>query len=422
MEYLTPNFSEEMLKDYTVLMPNMAPIQFACIKPAMESEGYHLEMLDNQGSEVSQLGLKYVHNDTCYPALLIIGQFLDALNSGKYDVHHTAILISQSGGGCRASNYIKLLRKALVKAGYDYVPVASANVSGLEKGSTMPWNARMIAKALAGVEYGDMLACLRNQIAPYENHPGDADAWCQKWIDKISYWFHHNHNFSPRAMHRNFKLIAQDATTIPVTKVDKIKVGIVGEIYVKFSPLGNNNLQQFLEDEGCEVNVPGIMGYVCYCCANMKIDEKLYGMSKMLGYGGKTALNFFDSLNKAASKAMKDAGFYAPGSFHELMKKPKGILSLGVKMGEGWLLTGEIVELIQSGYANIVCAQPFGCLPNHIAGKGVINRIWSLYPSANITAVDYDPSSTKVNQENRIKLMLSVAKENLEKQKSSEMV
>jgi predicted nucleotide-binding protein (sugar kinase/HSP70/actin superfamily) len=415
MEYLTPNFTEDMLKDYTVLMPNMAPVQFACIKPAMESEGYHIEMLSNGGPEVSQLGLKYVHNDTCYPALLVIGQFLDALNSGKYDLHHTALLISQSGGGCRASNYIKLLRKALVKAGYGYIPVASANVSGLEEGSMLPWNIKLIEKALAGAEYGDMLASLRNQIVPYENHKGDGDAWCNAWIKKISDWFWHNKNYSVPAMKKKFKEIAEDAASVPVTRIPKIKVGVVGEIYVKFSPLGNNHLQEFLEEQGCEVNMPGIMGFINYCCANWNLDHKFYGMSALIGHSSGAALTFLDSIGKSASKAMVNAGFNGPCSFKELMKKPEGIISLGVKMGEGWLLTAEMVELIQSGYANIVCAQPFGCLPNHIAGKGVTNRIRLMYSSANITAVDYDPSSTKVNQENRIKLMLAVAGENLQK-------
>lgn len=419
MEYLTPNFTEDMLDDYTILIPNMAPIQFQCIKAAMESERYHVELLTNRGSEVAQLGLKYVHNDTCYPALLVIGQFLDALNSGKYDLHHTALIISQSGGGCRASNYIKLLRKALVKSGYGYIPVASFNASGLEAGSNMPVTVKLAEKLLAAVEYGDMIAALRNQIVPYENHKGDGEIWTKKWIAKVSEWFHTNQNYTIPAMKKRFKDIADDAAKVPITRVPKVKVGVVGEIYVKFSPLGNNDLQAFLESEDCEVNMPGLMGYINYCCANWNMDSKFYGMNHLVGAGAGGALSLFDSIGKAQSKAIEKAGFYAPGSFKDLMKKPEGIISLGVKMGEGWLLTGEMVELIEGGYANIVCAQPFGCLPNHIAGKGVTNRIRQLYPQANITAVDYDPSSTKVNQENRIKLMLAVAKENLQNEEKT---
>lgn len=415
MEYLTPNFTKEMLKDYTILFPNMAPIQFACIQKALESEGYHCEVLSNAGSEVAQLGLKYVHNDTCYPALIVIGQFIDALNSGKYDLHHTALLISQSGGGCRASNYIKLLRKALVKAGYGYIPVASINPTGLEAGSSLPLSIPVIRKVLAAVFYGDEIASLRNQIVPYEVNQGDGESWSRKWIEEIGRWMKANKNYSISSIKKNFRVIAQDAKTVLIHRVPKVKVGVVGEIYVKFSPTGNNGLQEFLESEGCEVNMPGIMGYVNYCCANFELDSKLYEMSKVFGFGAGKLLKEFDKLGVICSEAMKEAGFYGEGSFLDLMKKPEGILSLGVKMGEGWLLCGEMLELIEDGYSNIVCAQPFGCLPNHIAGKGVTNKIRERYPDANITAVDYDPSSTKVNQENRIKLMLAVAREKMEK-------
>lgn len=414
MEYLTPDFTKDMLKDYTILFPNMAPLQFQCIQKAMDSEGIHCEVLNNSGSEVAQLGLKYVHNDTCYPALLIIGQFIDALNSGKYDLHHTALLISQSGGGCRASNYIKLLRKALVKAGYGYIPVASINSTGLESSSSLPLTLTLVRKLIACAFYGDEIAALRNQIIPYEVHPGQTEAWCNQWIHEIDVWMHENKNYSIHAMKKNFMKIANDAKKIERKSEKKVKVGVVGEIFVKFSPLGNNGLQEFLEKEGCEVNMPGIMGYINYCCANFALDAKLYNMNQTFGFMAGKLLNVLDSVGQACAKAMKDAGFYGAGPFKQLMKKPEGILSLGVKMGEGWLLCAEMVELIEDGYSNIICAQPFGCLPNHIAGKGVTNKIREKYPEANITAVDYDPSSTKVNQENRIKLMLAVAREKLQ--------
>lgn len=419
MEYLTPNFTKEMLKDYTILFPNMAPVQFACIQKGMESEGIHCEVLNNSGSEVAQLGLKYVHNDTCYPALLVIGQFLDALNSGKYDLHHTALLISQSGGGCRASNYIKLLRKALVKAGYGYIPVASINPTGLEKSSSLPLSISLVRKILACAFYGDEISALRNQMVPYEVNKGDTEAWVSKWINKVGEWMDAGKNISIHSIKKNFVSIAQDAKSIAIKRIPKVKVGVVGEIFVKFSPMGNNGLQEFLEKEGCEVNMPGLMGYVNYCCANFELDSKLYGMNKKFGWAAGKLLKLLDNIGQSCSKAMKDAGFHGEGSFYELMKKPEGILSLGVKMGEGWLLCAEMIELIEDGYANIVCAQPFGCLPNHIAGKGVTNKIRERYPTSNITPVDYDPSSTKVNQENRIKLMLAVAKENLKNSKEN---
>ena len=411
MEYLTPNFTKEMLKTHTILIPDMAPIQFSLLKAAMESEGYHVELLHNAGNEAAKLGLKYVHNDTCYPALLIIGQFLDALQSGKYDLDRTALLITQTGGGCRASNYIKLLRKALVKAGYGNIPVVSLNTSHLEAGSSMPLSMRFIKKVIAAIEYGDEICSLRNQIKPYEVNTGETEQKTTEWIETISSWIHAKKNINPLMMKKKFLEIAGDFAKIPKQKKDCTKVGIVGEIYVKFSPLGNNHLLEFLEQEGCEVNLPGLMGFIEYCIANYGIDFHLYGGNSFVAKGADLLLGWLDNIGKAMNKAMNTFGFYAPGSFHDLMQKPDGILHLGAKMGEGWLLTAEMVELIAGGYTNIVCAQPFGCLPNHIAGKGVIKKIREKFPDANITPIDYDPSATKVNQENRIKLMLAIADE-----------
>ena len=391
MEYMTPNFTKEMVKTHKILIPNMAVTQFRLMQAALASEGYQTEVLGNCGSEVAQLGLKYVHNDTCYPALLVIGQFLDALNSGKYDLDHTALLITQTGGGCRASNYIKLLRKALVKAGYGNIPVASLNFSGLEKGSGLPLTLPLLRKVIAAIFYGDMLVALRSQTAPYENHKGDADAMTEKWIARIQEWIRTDRNYSAPAMKKQFPAIAADYATIPVTRVPKVKVGVVGEIYVKYSPLGNNDLEKFLESQDCEVNLPGLMGFVEYCVANTRLDIDLYGGNKLVAGGADAFLGWLDSIGVASYDAMRQYGFYAPGSFRELMKKPEGIISLGAKMGEGWLLTAEMLELVEGGYGNIVCAQPFGCLPNHIVGKGMINKIRALHPEANITPVDYDP-------------------------------
>lgn len=413
MEYTTPNFTKEMIHTHKILIPNMAVTQFRLMEAALACEGYQVEVLGNCGSEVAQLGLKYVHNDTCYPALLVIGQFIDALNSGKYDLDHTALLITQTGGGCRASNYIKLLRKALVKSGYGNIPVASLNFSGLEKESGLPLTLPLLRKVIACIFYGDLLCALRSQVRPYENRPGSADALTEQWIATIQGWMKENRNFSAADMKKQFPLIAADFASVPVTRVPKVKVGVVGEIYVKYSPLGNNDLEKFLESQDCEVNLPGLMGFVEYCIANMTLDVELYGGSKLKGMGADALLSWLDSIGESMNAALRRNGFYAPGSFRELMKKPEGIISLGAKMGEGWLLTAEMIELVEGGYGNIVCAQPFGCLPNHIVGKGMINKIRALHPEANITPVDYDPSATRVNQENRIKLMLAVARERL---------
>ena len=413
MEQTYPRFTPDMKKTHKILIPNMAPVQFRILAASMENHGYQVELLGNCGERVAELGLKYVHNDTCYPALLVIGQFLDALDSGKYDLDHTALIITQTGGGCRASNYIFLLRKALEKAGYGNIPVLSLNFSGLEKDSSMPMDLKFMRQALAAIYYGDLLMTLRAQTQPYELEAGAAERLQNKWLDILCDEVRHDKGYSGREMKAVMPKIAAEFAAIPVRRVPKVKVGVVGEIYVKYSPLGNNDLQKFLESQDCEVNFPGLMGFVQYCAFNMGEDHVLYGGKLAVKIGIDQFLNWLDSIERAMLKAEADAGFYAPGPFKELVEKPKGIISLGAKMGEGWLLTAEMIELVQGGYGNIVCAQPFGCLPNHIVGKGMVNKIRALYPSANITPIDYDPSATKVNQENRIKLMLAVAKERL---------
>ena len=413
MEMHYPVFTEDMKKTHTILIPNMAPVQFRILAAAMEHKGYKVELLGNCGSQVSELGLKYVHNDTCYPALLVIGQFLDALQSGKYDLDHTALIITQTGGGCRASNYIHLLRKALAKAGYGQVPVVSLNFSGLEKGNSLPMDLTFIRMALAAIYYGDLLVTLKAQTAPYEIHPGDAAALQEKWLDTICGWVHEGKGFSQQEMKATMPKIAAEFAAIPVHRVPKVKVGVVGEIYVKYSPLGNNDLENFLATQDCEVNLPGLMGFVQYCAYNPSETARLYGGSFLEKHISDLILGYIAQMEKVIIHALKDNGYHAPLPFSELTELTEGLISKGDKMGEGWLLTAEMAELIRSGYENIICAQPFGCLPNHICGKGMINKLRELYPQANITPIDYDPSATRVNQENRIKLMLAVARERL---------
>ena len=413
MEMHYPVFTEDMKKTHTILIPNMAPVQFRILAAAMEHKGYKVELLGNCGSQVSELGLKYVHNDTCYPALLVIGQFLDALNSGKYDLDHTALIITQTGGGCRASNYIFLLRKALEKAGYGNIPVLSLNFSGLEKGNSLPMDLTFIRMALAAIYYGDLLVTLKAQTAPYEIHPGDAAALQEKWLDTICGWVHEGKGFSQQEMKATMPKIAAEFAAIPVHRVPKVKVGVVGEIYVKYSPLGNNDLENFLATQDCEVNLPGLMGFVQYCAYNPSETARLYGGSFLEKHISDLILGYIAQMEKVIIHALKDNGYHAPLPFSELTELTEGLISKGDKMGEGWLLTAEMAELIRSGYENIICAQPFGCLPNHICGKGMINKLRELYPQANITPIDYDPSATRVNQENRIKLMLAVARERL---------
>ena len=421
MDYTNyPKFTPEMKKTHKILIPNMAPVQFRILAAVMRKAGYQCELLDNCGSQVCELGLKYVHNDTCYPALLVIGQFLDALNSGKYDLDHTALIITQTGGGCRASNYIHLLRKALVKAGYPQVPVVSLNFSGLEKDSGFPITLTLVRMMLAAVFYGDMLVSLRAQTEPYETVHGAAEAKQEKWLDTICGWILEDRGYSHREMRTAMREMAADFATIPVRRVPKVKVGVVGEIYVKHSPLGNNDLEKFLLSQDCEVNIPGLMGMVQYSTYNMSETARLYGGTALEKVGSGVALKYIEQTESAMISALRDNGFHAPLPFRELTKLADGIIGHGNKMGEGWLLTAEMVELVRSGYENIVCAQPFGCLPNHICGKGMINRIRELYPQANITPIDYDPGATRVNQENRIKLMLAVARERLAEKTAAE--
>ena len=411
-----PRFAPEMKKTHKILIPNMAPVQFRLLAASMEQQGYTCELLKNCGSEVCELGLKYVHNDTCYPALLVIGQFLDALNSGKYDLDHTALIITQTGGGCRASNYIHLLRKALAKAGYGQVPVVSLNFSGLEKDSGFPMTLPFMRKLLSYIYYGDLLVALRAQTEPYETEKGAAKAAQEKWLDILCDKIHHDRSWSMREMKKLMPQMAEDFASIPVNRVPKVKVGVVGEIYVKYSPLGNNDLEQFLASQDCEVNLPGLMGFVQYCIYNYSETARLYGGNFLQRHGSDWLLRGIENTETLLIRTLKQRGFHAPLPFRELVKLSKGIIGMGNKMGEGWLLTCEMIELVQAGYENIVCAQPFGCLPNHICGKGMINKIRELYPTANITPIDYDPRATRVNQENRIKLMLAVGRERLMEQ------
>ena len=416
-----PKFTKEMKATHKILIPNMAPIHFAMMADAMRDEGYDVEVLGSSGHEVAQEGLKYVHNDTCYPALLVIGQFINALKSGKYDLSRTALLITQTGGGCRASNYIHLLRKALVKAGFPQVPVASLNFSGLEKDSGFQLTLPLVRKVIAAVFYGDELMCLANQTRPYENEPGSADRLVERWTKEVARQFDKGRGFSKRDMAKNFAAIAADFAALPITWAPKVKVGVVGEIYVKYSPLGNNELEKFLHKEDCEVNLPGLMGFVQYCIENTSETIRLYGGNGAVALGAKTLMAWLTAREKLMIEAIRQyPQFHAPTLFLETKKMADGVIGYGNKMGEGWLLTAEMIELQRTGFENIVCAQPFGCLPNHICGKGMINKIRAIYPAANITPIYYDPSATRVHHENRIKLMLSVARERLDQNNKSQ--
>ncbi len=403
-------FTREMKKDYTIITPNMAPIHFELIKNVLESFGYRIDLLRTTGREIVDEGLKYVHNDTCYPALLSIGQLMHALHSGKYDLHKVALIMTQTGGGCRASNYIHLLRKALKKDGLDYIPVISLNLSGLESNSGFKLTLPMLRRAIAALTYGDLLMLLKNQTKPYETTPGQSDALVQQWIEQLTGLFEQGKAFTQREVREHFDRITASFAAIPVEKTPKSKVGVVGEIYVKYSPLANNGLEDFLFSQGCETMVPGILGFMIFKVDNRLEDIRLYGgnpAKKQLCELLKWYFTKFET--DLIASVQKYPQFTAPAPYSHLKELAGKVIGYGCKMGEGWLLTAEMMELIESGYRNVVCTQPFGCLPNHIVGKGMIRKVRTVYPQANIVPIDYDPSATQVNQENRIKLMLAVA-------------
>ncbi len=406
-------FTKEMKKNYTILFPNMLDIHFRILQKIFVRNGYNIELLTNTDSSVINEGLRYVHNDTCYPALLTIGQMISALKSGKYDVEKTALIMTQTGGGCRASNYIHLLRKGLANAGLSQVPVISLNLSGLEKNSGFKISLSLLRQGLAAIVYGDLLMLLKNQIQPYEKNKGETMQMVIKWVDYICEIFLDKKGVSGRDIAKYSKEIVADFEKIEVLDIKKVRVGVVGEIYVKYSALANNNLEQFLESQDCEVMVPGLIGFMIFKCDNRLEDIKLYGGNGVKKAVVEKAMKFFLSFEKHVLGALQGSRFISPTPYYHLKELVEPVIGYGCKMGEGWLLTAEILELIEQGYGNVVCAQPFGCLPNHIVGKGMIRKIRTLYKDANIVSIDYDPSATKVNQENRIKLMLAVAKEQL---------
>lgn len=405
-------FTEEMKKDYTLLLPNMLPIQFKLIIAIMKNYGYRMEVLETRGKGIADAGLRNVHNDMCYPALLSIGQLIDALESGKYDTHKVAVMMTQTGGGCRASNYIHLLRKGLMESGYGYVPVISVNFSGLEENPGFRITPKMLVQVAYGILLGDLIMMIYNQCRPYEVNKGDCDKAVNQLIERISKKFDGDKLVKYKDVKMLYWLIVKRFAQIEMKDFgSKKRVGIVGEIYVKFSPLGNNYLEEFLLSEGTEPVLPGLLDFCQYCIYNGILDHELYGRSLKTAVMMKAAYRFVLSKQRDIIRIIEQDGHFRPPMyFDEVRKLSQKIISPGVKMGEGWLLPAEMVELIEEGVPNIVCTQPFGCLPNHIAGKGMVRKIREQYPDANIVCVDYDPGASRINQENRIKLMLSSAK------------
>ncbi|MBQ7067492.1 MAG: 2-hydroxyacyl-CoA dehydratase [Lachnospiraceae bacterium] len=410
------SFTEEMRKDYTILCPQMSPIHFEILCSAFNACGYNFEVLPNDNKQAVNVGLKYVNNDACYPSLIVVGQIMDALLSGKYDLNKVAVVMSQTGGGCRATNYVGFIRRALEKAGMAHIPVISLNLGGIETNPGFKLNANLLVRAVYAAVFGDVFMRCLYRMRPYEAVPGSANELHRKWVKKCQDFVSKKHPsfFTFRKMCRQ---IVEDFDALPITDVKKPKVGIVGEILVKFLPAANNYLVDLLEAEGAEAVCPDLLDFMFYCFYNQIYKAEHLGTSKKTARTSKLGIWAMEYIRGAASKALKASKhFDPPANIYDTVEHAKEIVSIGNQTGEGWFLTGEMLELIHSGTNNIVCTQPFGCLPNHVVGKGVIKELRKQYPLSNIVAIDYDPGASEVNQLNRIKLMLSTAQKNLERE------
>ena len=409
-------FTKEMRENYTILCPQMSPIHFELLEPAFNAAGYHLVVPDVPARECVDVGLKFVNNDACYPSLIVVGQLMAAVKSGKYDMNKTAILISQTGGGCRASNYIGFIRRALEKAGYPNVPVISINLSGLESNPGFTFTPKLIQHGLYALEFGDIFLRCLYATRPYEAVPGSANELHEKWKKKIIAFITQDKILSHKKYKQMCREIIRDFDNLPRLDIKKPRVGIVGEILVKFHPAANNYLADLLESEGAEAVVPDLTDFLLYCFYNTSFKADNLGFSQKSKRIGRLGIKFFEWLRSAAvDEFKKSKHFTPPAHIEDLAKYAKDIVSEGNQTGEGWFLTGEMLELIHTGTPNIVCTQPFACLPNHVVGKGVIKELRHRYPDSNIVAIDYDPGASEVNQLNRIKLMLSTANKNLKK-------
>ncbi len=405
-------FTEEMRKEYTILVPQMAPYHFEYLVEALNSEGYNAELLHNTDYNLIHEGMKYSHNDICVPAMLVIGQFIDAIKKKGIDKHKVALIITQTGGGCRASNYIALLRKALQKAKLEFVPVISLNANGLEQNPGFKITPRLLHKLHEGVIFGDLIMTLVNQTRPYEVNPGEVKQLKETIDRELKTYFYHKKLFTWRKSKKKARSIVKRFRALSLTGENKPKVGVVGEIFVKYSPLGNNHLEASLEKEGVEVVTPPLYDFFLYTFDSRAEDIKQYGGPFKERFILKSLIKYVEVRRQRIRNMLKKYQFEAPVPFKKLKTMADGFISRGTHTGEGWLLTAEMVDLINHGAPNIVCTQPFGCLPNHIAGKGMFKRLKQAYPESNIVAIDYDTSASEINQINRINLMISNAFKN----------
>lgn len=408
-------FTKEMKEEgWTILCPQMSPIHFQFVQTAMRSEGYNFEVLPSVDKGATDAGLKYVNNDACYPSILVTGQMMEALQSGKYDVHKTALIISQTGGGCRATNYIAFIRKALKDAHLDFVPVISANLAGLESNPGFKISYNVAKKATMAAMYGDLFMRVLYRVRPYEAKKGSANELYHSWIDKCQ---ENVASGDMKQFKKNVYEIVKEFDELPCLDIKKPRVGLVGEILVKFHPTANNEIVKTIEREGAEAVMPDLIDFFQYSFYNARFKHEHYDTTWKNEALCNAAIKLVDFLRKDMIKALEQSKrFDPPTNIEKLAAAASEVVSLGNMTGEGWFLTAEMIELINEGAGNIVCMQPFGCLPNHVTGKGVIKALRKKYPQSNIVAIDYDPGASETNQLNRIKLMLSTAFKNLDKE------
>ena len=415
-------FTEQMKKDYTILIPQMAPIHFELFEKVLRDEGYNVKVLKECTSHTVETGLKYVNNDACYPSILTTGQMIEALESGKYDVNKTALMMSQTGGGCRATNYIGFIRKALKDSGYGFVPVVSFNFAGMEKNSGFKLNAKLVIKLVKAAIYGDLLQTVLYKNRAYEINTGDTQKLYDYWMEKCK---KNLENCSFKKFNNSLYEIVNDFEKIEVDmQKSKPRVGIVGEILIKYHPFGNNFVAKVLENEGAEVVIPELMGFVKFFIINKVKRAELLKKNKFSANICEIILQVLKIVEKDYKKALMSSkkGYMPPCDIKHLAKLAETVVSTGNQTGEGWFLTAEMLEFIENGIPNIICVQPFACLPNHVVGKGVIKTIRNKFPEANISPVDYDPGASESNQINRIKLLMTVAKDNLKSKEKEKQI
>lgn len=406
-------FTEEDKLNHTILMPSMLPIQFSLMEEAMRKHGYNIEVLNEDKDDIIREGLKYVHNDACYPSIIVVGQFISALKSGRYDLDNVSLLMSQTGGMCRASNYIGFIRKALKDAGFEDIPVIAISAQGIEENAGFKITFGLVNDLLKAILLGDLLMRCSLRVRPYEKIKNSTNILVDNWVKRLRKEIHDMKMFQiisyAYKIIKDFELLELDSRI-----EEKPIVGIVGEILVKYDPIGNNNLVDVLENEGAEVILGDLIDFISYALYNTKFKADHLGKSRLINLGGKLVYKYIERYRDPIRKRLEESSrFRAPKTIYELADMASEIASLGNQSGEGWLLVAEMVELVEMGAGNIVCVQPFGCLPNHIVGKGMIKSLREINPMANVVALDYDPGASEVNQLNRIKLMLSTAEENL---------